>query len=144
MKQARHHRRRALRTLAPMLLFALAACERANDPAVTIAEGLQSASKLIGREPGAHYTMTYPEAGRSASCPGDYRAQFAQVGSLVVWCLDAAGNTIDSGSTTYHMNFVDTARSFLVVVPARARLLVELERRSDRAVIVAVRSTSSE
>ena len=129
--------------IAPALLVSLSACERANDPAVTIADRLQAGSKLLGREEGAHYILDYPAPGRAPSCAGVYRVQLTKVSALVVWCLDTAGNTIDSGSTTYHRNFVDVADNFLLTVPAKAGLRIDLERQGGRAVIVDVRPSTA-
>jgi hypothetical protein len=126
-------------TLAALaLMLSLSACERPNDPAVLIADALQSADKQLGRDEGARYTLVYPHVGARPLCRGKYRVQFNEVGALIAWCLDDSGNTIDSGSTTYHSNFADTARDFIVDLPDGAPLHIDLERRGDRALIVDV------
>ena len=55
------------------------------------------------------------------------------VGALIVWCRDARGDTVSSHSTSYHRDYVDTARTIILDTPARAPLRIELVRRSGRA-----------
>jgi hypothetical protein len=64
--------------------------------------------------------------------------QLDKVGALIVWCKDAAGNTVASGSTTYHSRFIDTPQTYILEKPAGSTLVIEIERRNGRAVVVNV------
>ena len=57
---------------------------------------------------------------------------------MIVWCKDAAGNVVASGSTSYHARFIDTPTTYILDKPAGSTLTIDLERRAGRAVVVDV------
>lgn len=65
--------------------------------------------------------------------------QFDKVGALIVWGKDAAGNTVSSHGTSYHSRFVDTPKTYILEKPAGSTLVIDLERRGNRAIITDVR-----
>ena len=68
-----------------------------------------------------------------------YKVQLDKVGAMIIWCKDAAGETVSSHSTSYHARFVETPETYLIDKEAGETLTIELERRGKRAVIVDVR-----
>jgi hypothetical protein len=89
-------------------------------------------------EPGIRWYTAFPQA--RASGVGPYRVQLDKVGAIIVWCKDAAGDTtVSSHSTSYHARFVDTVETRIVDKPAKEALVIDLERRGGRVVIVGVR-----
>jgi hypothetical protein len=62
--------------------------------------------------------------------------QLDKVGALIVWCKDMAGNTVASGSTTWHSRFIDTPQTHIVEKDAGTTLVIEIERRAGRAVVI--------
>lgn len=117
------------------MLAALAGCEIPTDAATRLAFDLEAAEKNLGDSRGATYTLLHHTPSRTGECVGPYKAQFDQVGAIIIWCHDAAGQTVSSHSTTYHARFVDTPQTWLLEKPAGSTLAIELERRSGRAVI---------
>jgi hypothetical protein len=123
--------------LAP-LLVAAAGCGIGTDAATRIAYDIEAGEGRLGRQAGARYSIEHKVPSRSGECVGPYKVQFDKVGALVIWCMDADGNTVSSHSTSYHARFVDTPRTWILDKPARATLTIDLERRGDRAVIADV------
>ena len=57
---------------------------------------------------------------------------------MIIWCKDAGGETVSSHSTTYHARYVDAPQTYILDKAAGETLLIELERKNGRAVVVAV------
>lgn len=93
----------------------------------------------LGEAEGARVEVRHAEPSRSGECVGSYRVQLDRVGALIVWCADATGATVSSHITTAHARQAGTAGTFIVAKPAGATLVVTLERRGGRAVIVGAR-----
>jgi hypothetical protein len=74
----------------------------------------------------------------SGQCTGPYTAQLDKVGATI-WCKDASGETVSSHSTSYHGRYVDTPTTHLLDKEAGSTLIIDLERRSGRAVVTDVR-----
>lgn len=121
--------------LPPLLALLLIACGFATDPATRLAYDIEAAVDLLGGDEGARYTVYHPTPSKTGECEGPYKVQFDGVGALIIWCYDAAGQTVSSHSTTYHARFVDTPQTYLIDKPAGATLTIELELRRGRAVI---------
>ena len=51
---------------------------------------------------------------------------------------DETGKTVSSHSTSYHARFVDTPWTYLIDKPARSTLVIDIERRGNRPVIINV------
>jgi hypothetical protein len=75
----------------------------------------------------------------SGQCTGPYTAQLDKVGAIIIWCKDASGATVSSHSTSYHGRYVDTPTTHLLDKEAGSTLIIDLERRSGRAVVTDVR-----
>lgn len=128
--------RLALRELLPPLpALLLIACGFATDPATRLAYDIEAAVGLLAGDEGARYTVYHRTPSKTGECEGPYKVQLDRVGALIIWCHDAAGQTISSHSTTYHARFVDTPQTYLIDRPARATLTIELELRRGRAVV---------
>lgn len=118
-------------------LAAITGCDILTDAATRLAYDIKAAEGRLGREPGASYSVRHTPADAS-ECSGPYTVQLDKVGALIVWCKDAAGNTVASGSTTYHSRFIDTPITYIVDKPAGTTLVIEIERRNGRAVVTYV------
>ncbi len=88
---------------------------------------------------GATDAVYHATPSRPGQCDGPYKVQLDRVGAMIVWCMDAAGNTVSSHSTSSHNRAVDTSQTFIVDKGAGKTLIVDLERRGGRAVITGVR-----
>jgi hypothetical protein len=122
---------------ATSLLF-LAGCW--TDPATRLAHDLESASGRVGASEGATLELVHRVPSKSGECTGAYRVQFDQVGALIVWCKDAAGQTtVSSHSTSSHRRHLDTPATIIVDKTAGAALVIQLERRGGRVRIASVR-----
>lgn len=120
-------------------LGSIGGCDFATDPATRLAYDLEAAADLLGNEDRATYTAHHATPSKSGECTGPYKVQLDQVGAMIIWCKDAAGETVSSHSTTYHARFVDTPETFLIDKATGSTLAIDLERRNSRAVIVDVR-----
>ena len=129
---------------ARMILIAAAAvaasaCDFATDPATRLAYDIEAGADLLGSDDGATFNIRHATPSNSGECAGPYKVQLDKVGALILWCMNAAGETVSSHSTSYHARFVETPRTYLVDKDAGETLTLELERRGERAVIVDVR-----
>ncbi|MGH8402738.1 MAG: hypothetical protein ACRESO_04970 [Gammaproteobacteria bacterium] len=103
-----------------------------------MASGIEAGVSQLGSEDGATYSIQNLTPAEGGECGGPYTVQLDKVGALIVWCKDADGKTVASGSTTYHARFVDTPKTYIVDKPAGSTLTIDLERRNGRAIIVDV------
>lgn len=124
---------------AALPLAVLAACAVPTDPATRLAADLEAGSDRLQMDEGATDSVHHETPSRPGECGGPYKLQLDKVGAMIVWCKDAAGGTVSSHSTTSHAPHVDTPRSYIVDKGAGETLIVDLERRSGRAVITDVR-----
>ena len=124
---------------AAAMLAALAACGFATDPATRLAADLAEGADRLGGADGARDSVHHATPSRPGQCDGPYKVQLDEVGAMIVWCYDAAGNTISSHSTSSHNRAVDTPRTWIVDKGAGETLIVDLERRGGRALITDVR-----
>lgn len=123
--------------LLPLLW--LSACNLLEDPATSIGFTIESEVTHLGSTEGAHYTIRYRPPAKLAADGGSYSVQFDKVGALIVWYLDANGKVTESATTTFHARFVVTPQTYKLDKPGNAVLLIDLERRGGKAVIVDVR-----
>jgi len=128
----------ASRGLILVSLIFMAGCNAFTDPATRLAYGIEAGVNQLGSANGSVYSIQNLTPATSGKCNGPYTVQLDKVGALIVWCKDAAGQTTDSGSTSYHARFVDTPRTYIVNKPAGSTLTIDLERQGRRAVIVGV------
>lgn len=121
-------------------LMFLAGCgDLFTDAATRIAYDLESASQQLGNSEGMRYRLEHHTPSKRNECDGPYKVQLDQVGALIIWCYDAAGNTTSSHSTSYHARFIDTPQTWLLDKAAGETLVIELERRNGRAQVVDAR-----
>jgi hypothetical protein len=121
-----------------LLLACAAGCNVATDAATRLAYDIEAGVGRLGGKEGAQYTIRHNAPSKSGQCIGPYKVQLDKVGALIIWCNDAAGNTVSSHSTSYHARFVDTPQTYIVEKPAGAALSIVIERRRGRAVIADV------
>ena len=131
--------RTALQTSTSVLtVLLLAGC--VTDAATRLAYDIEHGAGSVGRADGTRYTLVHRVPSSASECVGPYRVQLDKVGAIIVWCKDAAGDTtVSSHSTSYHARFVDTVETRIVDKPAKEALVIDLERRGGRVVIVGVR-----
>lgn len=127
------------RMTMPMLLAMLAACGIGTDAATRLAYDIEAGAGRLGSPAGSRYTITHATPSKAGECTGPYTVQLDKVGAIIVWCKDDTGRTVSSHSTAYHARFVDTPRTFYLEKPAGSPLVIELERRGGRAVMVEAR-----
>lgn len=121
-----------------LFMLPLAACGL-TDGATRIAYAIESGVSALDAAEGSRHELVGITPAQGGECVGPYKAQFDQVGALIVWCFDATGAIKSSHSTSYHARFVDTAQTFIVDKTAGSTLTLELQRRGGRAVVVDVR-----
>jgi hypothetical protein len=124
--------------LVPLLPLVVT-CGFATDAATRLAYDIQAGEERLGREDGDRYRLEHRTPSRPDECAGPYAVQLDEVGALIVWCRDAAGQTVSSHGTSYHGRFVDTPRTYLLEKPAGATLTIDLERRHGLAIVTGVR-----
>jgi hypothetical protein len=121
-------------------IFLLANCGDAfTDPATRIAYDIESANRHLGNSEYSTYSLQHQTPSKTGECDGPYKVQLDKVGALIIWCYDDAGNTVSSHSTSYHGKFIDTPQTYLLDKTAGETLVIDLERRNGRAVVVNVR-----
>ena len=116
----------------------IAACDILTDSATRLAYDIEAGVDDLGHESGATYSIQHTPA-EADECSGSYKVQLDKVGALIVWCKDASGSTVASGSTTYHSRYIDTPQTHILEKQAGTTLIVEIERRNGRAVVTNVR-----
>ncbi len=119
-------------------LAAMSGCDVLTDSATRLAYDIEADVDNLGHEQGAKYSIKHTPA-EADECSGPYTVQLDKVGALIVWCKDASGSTVASGSTTYHSRFIDTPQTYILEKQAGTTLIVEIERRNGRAVVTNVR-----
>jgi hypothetical protein len=122
-----------------ILAATLAACGAITDPATRLAADLEDGADRLPLRDGATDAVHHATPSRPGQCDGPYKVQLDRVGAMIVWCMDTAGNTVSSHSTTSHNRAVDTSQTFIVDKGAGETLIIDLERRGGRAVIIGVR-----
>ncbi len=122
-----------------ILAMDLAGCGFATDPATRLAADLEDGADRLPSQDGATDAVHHATPSWPGQCEGSYKVQLDRVGAMIVWCHDAAGNTVSSHSTSSHNRAVDTSQTFIVDKGAGETLIVDLERRAGRAVITGVR-----
>ncbi len=127
------------RIAVALAVVSVAACDIATDPATRLAYDIESGAKRLGDEAGATYTVSHATPSKPGECTGPYKLQLDDVGAIFIWCKDAVGETVSSHSTTYHSNFVDSPKTFLLDKGAGEVLAIDLKRRGSRAIITDVR-----
>jgi len=119
--------------------IAMGACDFATDPATRLAYDIEAGADQLGSDSGATFSILHAAPSKSGECIGPYKIQLDKVGAMIIWCKDAAGETVSSHSTTYHAHFVETPETFLIDKGAGEALIIDLERRGGQTVIVDVR-----
>jgi len=130
------HKLNSPRLLLLICLMFVASCGDLTDPATRLASGIEAGVNQLGMQDGATYRIQNLSPSEHSECTGPYTVQLDKVGALIVWCKDAAGKTVASGSTSYHARFVDTPKTHIVDKAAGSTLTIDLERHNGRAVIV--------
>jgi hypothetical protein len=132
---------RHARIVLAVLAILIAGCVPSflTDAATRIAYDIEAGAGRLGASDGSHVTIDHKTPSKSGECEGPYKLQVDKVGMLVIWCMDEAGKTVSSHTTSYFARFVDTPQTWIIDKPAHALLQIELERRSGRAVVVDVR-----
>ena len=108
-----------------------------TDAATRLAYDIESGANRMNRLNEARYSIRHTPA-ESSECTGPYTVQLDKVGALIVWCKDAAGNVVASGSTSYHARFIETPTTYILDKPAGSTLAIDLERRAGRVVVAGV------
>lgn len=118
---------------------AMIGCGTSTDAATRLAYDIEAGANQLGSEDSAQYSIQHHTPSKPGQCTGSYKLQLDHVGAMIIWCKDAAGETVSSHSTSSHARFVDTPQTFLLDKAAGTTLTIDLERRGGRAVISDVR-----
>jgi hypothetical protein len=111
-----------------------------TDAATRLAYDIEAGAARIGKVNGDKFIIEHRAPSKAGECQGSYKVQLDKVGAIIVWCMDDTGaDVVSSHSTSYHARFVDTPRTYILDKQAGETLLIELERRGGRAVIVEVK-----
>ena len=110
-----------------------------TDAATRLAYDIESGVERLGGVDGTTYSIEHRTPSQSGECMGPYSVQLDKVGALIIWCKDAAGQTVSSHSTSYHARYVDTPKTYDLEKPAGTVLTIDIERRQGRAVVTDVR-----
>jgi hypothetical protein len=120
-------------------LTVLTGCDIGTDAATRLAYDIEAGSNRLGKGAGAKYSIEHKTPSKAGECAGPYTVQLDKVGAMIIWCRDNVGKAVSSHSTSYHGRFVDTPQTYLLEKPAGGTLIIDLERRDGRAVVVGVR-----
>lgn len=126
------------RNLSVVVLLCFAGCSVFEDAATSIAYDIERGVRHLGSREGATHVIVHDAASRAGDEVRTIKVQFDKVGALIVWYLDADGNVLESGSTTFHSRFVDTPGTIIVDQPIESPLNIEIQRRNGRAMVVKV------
>jgi hypothetical protein len=118
---------------------ALAACGVATDPATRLAADLEAAADRLRTEEGATDSLHHATPSLHGECDGPYKVQLDEAGALIIWCYDAAGQTVSSHTTSSHGRAVVASQTFIVDKGAGETLIIDLERRDGRAAVTGLR-----
>ena len=114
------------------------ASQGGNGPAARV--GIRVAGARCGRPFPSPARLSSPcgRSGISGECEGPYTVQLDTAGALVFWCRNDHGEVVASPGTSYHRRFVETPDTYYLHKEAGEALVIELERRGEKAVIVGV------
>lgn len=127
----------ALRMAALVAVFLSSGCDLFTDAATRLAYDIESAAKEL-KNHGDKFTLYHKTPSKRGECGGPYTVQLDKVGALVIWCKDENGKVRASPGTSYHRRFVQTPVTYYLDKAAGETLVIELERKGDKAVIVSV------
>lgn len=118
--------------LAAALL--LGAC---TDGATRIANDIESGVNAFTRSGETSTSIKHVPEASPDGCAGPYTVQLSERSSLLIWCKDPATMTIvASHTTTYHLRFVDVPQQFSVDKATGEPLLIDIEKRGGKVVVV--------
>jgi hypothetical protein len=133
--------------LVALALFA-GAC---TDAATRVAYDIESGSKTLGSAEGSRVEIRHLPSRWPDGCAGSYTLHIGKgtatadgngnfhinrdADGLSVRCYNSSGNPHAWG-TTYHLRFVDVPESVEVEKPGGAAVVIEVERKSGRPVVV--------
>ena len=109
-----------------------------TDAATRLAGELEDGAAKARKAADGRVTVEHLPKPSPEGCADDYRVQFSQASSLVIWC-STAGNVTSSHTTTSHLPAVEVPQTWIVEKHKGESLFVNLERRGDRVVVTAVR-----
>ena len=127
------------RVAAALAFVSMSACGAATDPATRLASDIEAGADRLRTQNGATDRIHHATPSRPGQCEGPYELQLDKVGAMIIWCKDAAGETVSSRSTSSHARYVETPQTYLVDKVAGETLTIDLERRGGRAVVTDVR-----
>lgn len=109
-----------------------------TDAATRLAGELEDGAVRARKAPDGRVIIEHLPKASPEGCADDYRVQFSQASSLVIWCY-TAGNVTSSHTTTSHLPAVDVPQTWIVDKRKGESLFISLERRGDRVVLTGVR-----
>lgn len=127
-----------LRLVFPLFAAALGGCGVTTDPATRIAYDIEAKVGQLASEEDATFVIRHQTPSLKGQCDGPYKVQFDEVGALIIWCNDSAGQNVSSHSTSYHARFVDTRETRIVEKARGSTRSIRIERNGGRPVITEV------
>lgn len=131
------HMNIALQMTALVAIFLLSGCDVFTDPATRLAYDIEYAAKKL-KNHGDKFTLYHETPSKRGECGGPYTVQLDKVGALIIWCKDENGEISSSPGTSYHRRFVQTPETYYLEKAAGETLVIELEQRGGKAIIVNV------
>lgn len=126
-----------LRIIAWLAILFLSGCDVFTDAATRLAYDIEFAAKHL-KDHGDRFTLRHETPSKRGECSGPYAVQLDRVGALIIWCKDENGEVVSSPGTSYHRRFVHTPETYYLDKEAGETLVIELEKKGDKAVIVKV------
>jgi len=126
-----------LRITALVAILSLSGCDVFTDAATRLAYDIESAAKKL-KNHGDRFTLYHETPSKRGECSGPYTVQLDKVGALIIWCRDENGEVLSSPGTSYHRRFVHTPETYYLDMEAGETLIIDLEQKGSKAVIVKV------
>ncbi|HDP88569.1 MAG TPA: hypothetical protein ENN42_01195 [Thioalkalivibrio sp.] len=126
-----------LRIIDLVAILFLSGCDIFTDTATRLAYDIESAAKKL-KSHGDRFTLYHETPSKRGECSGPYTVQLDKVGALVIWCKNENDEVLSSHGTSYHRRFVQTPETYYLDKEAGDALVIELEQKGSKAVIVNV------
>jgi len=111
-----------------------------TDGATRIAYEIESGVAAFRRSDAKTTSIRHVPEARPDGCAGAYTVQFTANSALVIWCKKPDGSGVQSShTTTYHLRFVEVARTYKLDKAAGEATIIDLAKENGRVVVTAVR-----
>lgn len=120
---------------AVLIALCILGCSFLEDAATSLAHDIERGVRQLESGEGSTHVIVHDASKRATADARTIKVQLDEVGALIVWYMDADGEVLESGSTTYLSRFVDIPETILVDKQIESPLSIEVQRRNGRAVV---------